>query len=503
MSPGDPQVSRALANLSRMTVGRAVNQVVLVITAVVLPRLFGTEEFGRYAALLAIVVILEAVASGGFHMAEIRFLAPVWHEGRTDEAVALGSSIWTVRLVLSIAAGGVALVWVATSPALGTGALLIGALALVVVSRSALEATRQLFLSLDRVGHMVGFETARTVAILVCAAAAFEVGGLTGVFVVLAVVMSVLAGLAARRLRSIAPFSVFRFRWCVVRPVVRFSAVTMVGVVAWIVQAHLPVYLVARQASLADAAVVGITVQVYVMAQALLIAPWSAVHPILAEIDSSGDRNRLREWGGVMVRWGTALSVAAALCWAFVGDVVLAVLPDGFAVVHQSGTIVLVAVALLGAAVSLNTILYVGGRSAAGSAATVVFGLVTVVGTLIVLGVVDGAMAPAIAWVYLAASAVYFGWTYAALVVVRGMWMPLRRTMLLLAPAAVTWPVVGWGAPVGVRALCLVGTLVVYGLVAMGSGLLPRREVGRILERVRGGHGGAAQAGIAVADGSR
>ncbi len=487
MNGDNRQLSRAVANLSRMTLGRAVTQLVLVTSAIAIPRALGTEAFGQYAALVAVVVILEAVASGGFHMAEIRFLAPLWHEGRTEEAVQLGSSIWTIRLGLSLGAGVVAALWVAGSPTLGAGAVLIGAVALTVVARSALEATRQLFLSLDRVGHMVAFEAARAGVILLAALLAFGAWGMGGVFAVVAAAVLLLASDAARRLRAVAPLSVRRFRWEVVRPIMGFSGLTMIGVTAWIVQAHLPVYLVARQASLTDAAVVGITVQVYVMAQALLIAPWSALHPILAEIDSSGNSNRLREWGGVMVRWGTALSVAAALSWAFLGDVALAVLPEDFADVHQSGTIVLVAVAVLGAAVSLNTLVYVGGRSAAGSASSVVFSLVTVGGTLLVLGRGDGSMASAIAWVYVAAAAAYFACTYVALVLLRGMWLPLRRTLLLLAPAVIAWPVVGWDANLGVRAVALVGTLVAYGLVALSAGLLPWREAERVLGRVFGG----------------
>ena len=89
MSSGNRQVSRAVANLSRMTVGRLATQVVLVVSAVAIPRALGTEAFGRYAALVAVVVILEAVASGGLHMAEIRFLAPLWHQRRTEEAILL------------------------------------------------------------------------------------------------------------------------------------------------------------------------------------------------------------------------------------------------------------------------------------------------------------------------------------------------------------------------------------------------------------------------------
>ena len=484
MNSDSRQLSRAVANLSRMTLGRAVTQVVLVISAVVIPRTLGTEAFGRYAALVAVVVILEAVASGGFHMAEIRFLAPLWHQRRVEEAVALGSSIWTVRLVLSVVGGAVAAVWVAASPALGAGRALVAVVALAVVARSGLEATRQLFLSLDRVGHMVAFEAARAVVLVVAAVVAFGTWGLTGVFAVVAAAVAALAVDAWRRLRSIAPFSPRRFRWSAVRPVMGFSAMTMVGVTAWIVQAHLPVYLIAREASLVDAAVVGVTVQVYVMAQALLIAPWSALHPILAEIESSGDSSRLREWGGVMVRWGTALSVAAALTWAFLGDLALTVLPDDFSDVHESGTIVLVAVALLGAAVSLNTLVYVGGRSVAGSASAVVFSLVTVAGTLLVVSRANGAIAPAVAWVYVGASATYFACTYATLVCLRGMWLPLRRTLLLLAPASIAWPVLDWDASAIVRAPALIATLVVYGLVARGAGLLPRAEVERVLARL-------------------
>jgi O-antigen/teichoic acid export membrane protein len=471
---------RGFRNLSKMTAGRGVTQLVLIVSAIAIPVVLGAEAFGRYAALMAVVVILEVISSGGLHLAEIRFFAPMWQDGDREEAVVLGSSIWVARLSLAVLGGMIGLVWIWVSNPLHAEWPLVLAVALLITVRSSLEASRQLFLSLGLVGRMVVFEALRGAVTLVVVVSLFTSFGLNGVFLGLVAAQGALLGFVVATLRTAVPLEMRRARWSALKPMLPFSALTLVGLVAWIAQAQFSVYAVANWVSLRQAAVVGITVQIYVMSQTLLISPWGALMPILAEIDTGGERDRLREWAGTIMRWGVAAAVFAALTWSLIGDQVLRLLPAEFAAAHVSGTIMMAAVVPLAAAAAANNILYVGGWSGTASANQVVFVFTTLIGTALVIGSRGETVANGIAWVYLIAALAFLVVAYATLVWRRNMWLPLRRTGLLALPAFLSWPAVGWHAGLGVKLAALVFAGAIYAAYGVGLGLLPLHEVRRI-----------------------
>ena len=73
----------------------------------------------------------------------------------------LGSTIWTTRAILSIAAGMVALIWFGCSGDLVSGLAVWLFLSVLAVIRSLFEATRSLFLPLGRVGTFVRLDMGR------------------------------------------------------------------------------------------------------------------------------------------------------------------------------------------------------------------------------------------------------------------------------------------------------------------------------------------------------
>jgi len=474
---------RAVRHLSLMAVGRLSTQAVLVVAALAIPRSLGAEEFGRYASVVAIVVMLEVVGSGGLHLAEVRFFAPAW---RADprQAVVIGSSLWTARLMLSALvalAGGVLL---GVSPAVSNSAIVVAAAVLLGV-RSALEATRQLFLSLGRVGTLAAFEFARAVVTFVVVVATFGPFGLGGVFVTLAAAHAALLTLAVLVLRHHAPISIAKFDWKVLRPMLGFGGMTLIGMAAWIVQAQAPVYAVANWASLTNAAVLGITVQVYVLGQTLLLSPWTALMPILAELDASGQQERLREWGSVMMRWSTALAVLACLGWALTGGIVLSALPESFAPAHVSGTIVMASVVLLSSTVATNGLLYASGFAGTASGSQVAFAAVTVAGAAVVVTSGTADIARSLAWIYVASSAVFAGLAYLAVVVRKSMRLPLRRTGLIALPVVLAWPAQTWEAGVVVKLIAFAVFAAAYAAANLSLGLLPARELRQVVHAAK------------------
>ena len=250
---------RAVGSLAKMAGGRLATQAVLLLSAIVIPRVLGAEAFGLYAAVMAVVAILDALATGGLQMAEVRYLAPAWRSADRREALELGSSIWTTRLALSLVAGLAATAWLALSPSLGLGPRLWALLGLFACFRYAFEATRHLLLPLGHVGKMALFDLARAVLTLVVVVAAFRGFGLGGVFTALPAMQGLLlvAGLVV--LLRVAPFGPGRFRAAALRPLVGFSLLTLVGVIAWVVQSQFAVYAVANWVSLEEAAVLGLT----------------------------------------------------------------------------------------------------------------------------------------------------------------------------------------------------------------------------------------------------
>lgn len=485
LPPGDA-AGRALRGLAKMAGGRLATQAVLLLSAVVIPRVLGAEAFGLYAAVMAVIAILDALATGGLQMVEVRYLAPAWRSGERRRALELGSSIWTARLALSLVAGLAATAWLAGSPTLGLGTRLCLLLGLFAALRYAFEATRHLLLPLGHVGRMALFDLARAVLTLVVVVGVFRGFGLAGVFTALPAMQGLLLGAGLVVLLRAAPLRPGLFRPALLRPLVGFSLLTLVGVIAWVVQAQFAVYAVANWVSLEEAAILGLTVQIYALFQVLLVSARSSLLPILAELESAAERRRLRDWGGRMMRWGAAVGVVALVGWVLVGDLFLELLlPAEFAPAHASAAVILVAVILLACAVSCNGLLYVAGMAGGASANRALFAAVTVAGLLALAATGSAVTAERVAWIYVAAAALFFAVAYGMLAARRRAWLPLRRTLLLILPALAVWPALGWQAAPLAKLGALLLALAVYAGWAVVLGLLPASELRDLVTAVR------------------
>ncbi|MCP4655057.1 MAG: hypothetical protein GY856_06515, partial [bacterium] len=55
----------------RLTTGRFAAQVVLVVSAFIIPRVMGAQSYGQYAAWLAMIAILRSASTLGLPMVEV------------------------------------------------------------------------------------------------------------------------------------------------------------------------------------------------------------------------------------------------------------------------------------------------------------------------------------------------------------------------------------------------------------------------------------------------
>jgi hypothetical protein len=90
------------------------------------------------------------------------------------------------------------------------------------------------------------------------------------------------------------------------------------------------------------------------------------------------------------------------------------------------------------------------------------------------------AITSSICWIYVLATAIFFAGSYLALGLRARIWLPLRRTLLLIAPIAVAWPALGWDASPIHRALAAAAFATAYLLLAILLRLLPLREMSEI-----------------------
>ena len=479
---------RGVRNLVVMTGGRLATHVVLVLSVFVIPRLLGAESYGRYAAAMSVVQILTIAASAGLPLVEARFLAPLWRLGDRAAVVELGSTIWLTRLALSALAGGATVAWFASAPQLGFGPLLWVLVGGVTAMRAAMESSRSLFLAVGSAGKMMGFDLARVSVALPVVVAGYLGAGLPGVFGALPVAFGLLAALAALTLHRVLPLRPAAFRWDSLRPHLGYSLANYVGALAGIVQAQFAVFAVASWVAPREAAFLGVAVQLFTVSQGMYVAARRGLYPVLSELETLGEHRRLRRWGGLMMRYGAAILCAATVAWGLLGHHIISfTLTDAFLPAQTCGTWMLLAVTLFSCGASCNGLLYVRGHARAASANLVAYALATMLGLLWVLrGSESGeGVALQIAAAYALASLLFFGVAYAVAAVGAGVRLPLVRTLLLIAPAALAWPAQSWDAALPARVVALFVFLAAYAGTAMALGLLPPREVAELLRRIR------------------
>jgi len=471
---------RGAGNFTKMMAGRLAAQAVLVVSALVIPAVLGAENYGHYAAVMAVIAIVQVLSSLGLNMVEIRHLAPMWRSEAREDAVVLGSTIWTTRALLSIAAGIVAAIWFGFSGDLVSGLAVWLFLSALAVIRSLFEATRSLFLPLGRVGTFVGLDLGRAALALAVVTIGFTLAGIDAVFLAFPGAMTLLLVITLALLVRAFPLRPGRFRWSALSPHLGFSAASFVATVSHMVQLQFPIYLVAVYVARTEAGILAFTLQIFSFLRGLFQGGLASLMPILAEFDERGDFDRLRLWGGMMMRYGAAASCVTCVTWAFLGDLLLAtLLPAEFAPVHHAATVILLAAAFSCCGGTCNAILFIRQRAWLAAVNGVVYVAVAVVGVILVMEH-GAAVTSSICWIYVLATAIFFAGSYLALGLRARIWLPLRRTLLLIAPIAVAWLALGWDASPIHKALAAAAFAAAYLLLATLLRLLPLREMSEI-----------------------
>lgn len=452
-----------------MTVGRVATQIVLVVSALAIPTVLGVDQFGRYATVMAVVLTLEVFGSGGLHLAETRYVAPLWSSD-PEQARTVASVLWTLRMGYSVAAAIAGWAWIASS---GIGLDVAFAAALLICTRSALEATRQLFLSIGQVPAMMSYEGARAIILFAVVAGGHLAMELPGVLLSLAAAHAALGIVATAHLRRSLAVG-FRIRHSQVAKWLRFGVLTLAGLVAWMAQAQVPIYLTGTYSTISEAATFAIVVQVYALGQALLIAPWSALMPVLSELHTRKKNDSMQWWARAAMNWGVAGSVVVACTWAATGDIVLRLLPEAFGTAHTAATWALVAISFLATTPATNGVLFAMGLPGRASIHQIIFAAITLVACWLVLTRWQPDNTGTwLAVVYLVASACFAALGYIGLRQLSDIQLRISEPAMLMLPLIATFWILGleWPAPMRI------GVSVIAALIYLGSaiaaGLLP------------------------------
>ena len=486
MPPEISEAERGVRNLVTMIFGRLATQVVMIASAIVIPRTLGSEGYGLFAALMAVVAIVQTGSALGLPTVEVRFLAPLWRRPERGGALALASTIWIARLGLSVVGGTAVGLWLSATSELALALGLCALLGAFALGRIALEATKSLMLPLGHVGKLAAIDFARAAFTLPIVVALYPRFGLVGVFAGLTLLQVGLFGVALCVLRRIAKVGPASFRWSSLRPHVGFSAATFVGALSGMFQAQFAIFAVASWVTREEAGYLGISVQAYTLLQGLYLSARRALMPHLSELQTEGQDARLAHWGGVMMRYSAAALGVLVVLWALLGGhVVHWVFTDAFAPVYECTTLILLATTFFCCAGSCNGLLFVRELPRIGSTNTLLYAIATVLGIVWVLGGDRDGASLRIAGVYAVAAVLFFACAYTSLGFFGHLWLPLRRTLLLLLPTLLAWPAFIWEADLAERAGAACAFVAAYAVYAVVLKLLPAEEIAEITRIAR------------------
>ena len=481
MPTGISESERGVRSLAKMTFGRLGTQGVMIASAIVIPRTLGSEGYGLFAALMAVVAIVQAGAALGLPTVEVRFLAPLWRRPERGDGLALASTIWIVRLALAVVGSLTVMAWLGASQELALSHATCGLLGAFALGRIALEATKSLMLPLGHVGKLAAFDFARAALTLPVVVGLYPTFGLVGVFAGLTLLQLGLFTAGIGTLRRIAPVGPSHFRWSSLRPHAGFSAATFVGGLSGMFQAQFAIYAVASWVTHEEAGYLGISVQAYTLLQVLYLSGRRSLMPHLAELQTQGQDARLAHWGGVMMRYCAAALGALVVLWSLLGRYAVHwVLTDAFAPVYECTTLILFATTFFCCAGSCNGLLFVRELPRIGSINTLLYAIATVLGIVWVLGGDGAGTSLRIAGVYAVAAGLFFACAYTSLGIFGQLWLPLRRTALLLLPTLLAWPAYVWDAGLTPRIAAACVFIAGFAGYAVVLRLLPAEEVAEI-----------------------
>lgn len=441
-----------------LALGRLAAQVILIVTAILVPNFLGAEDYGRLVSALALVTILEVVSSGGLQVVELRHVAPALMAGRLRHAVRAAATIWWTRFALSVLA---AIAFIAIAVAYqdeATGLGIAVSLGLYLLARAIGEASRHLLLSARRTTEVARLDAARSSVVLASALLFYRSGGLSLVIVGMAVGQILVSTGAVILQRRAIETPLSRFDATFLRANTGLAGLAWVGVVAWIAQSQTAVIVIGRRVTFVEAAILGVAVQAFMAMQTMIIFARSAGLPDVSKRHDESDHRSVSEWVGRSSIVALFLASAVAGLWLVVGQTVVGLLPSDMAPAFPVIVLMIAAVAPLAVALVIDGMLNAIGAPGLATTSRVVFGLVTIAPLLLFGSEMD---AVSVGQLYVLASL-----TFCALNLVfmkaRVSAFPYAKTAFAVgAPALATIPF----ASSALHVLLGVGLLAVHGSV--------------------------------------
>lgn len=464
-------------NVSKTVAGYVIVSALVVTSGVVIPRTLGVEAYGQFAAIMAVVAILQVCSTAGLQQVEARYLAPEWQLGDRTTAHGLASSLLSVRFVLSAVAGVISAVWLSLSPRLGVGVSFVLSIGALCFLRSAFGAIRGMLLPIGYPGSAVGLEVVRVSFVLAVVASVFPLAGIKGVFLTLPVlyVLLVVLGLAVLpRAISVIPINDW---WKSIRPYSVFAMSAYVGTVSGVLHTQLSVFILANWVVPSEAAFLAIGLQVYSVARGGYFAFRRALMPLLSELDSVADLSRLCTWGEAILRYSVTAACLVLLSWACFGrHIVAEVLTEPYMPAYGVTSVLLFSFVIYCWGATFNGLLIIRERAGLASTNLVVYVIATLIWVGCLASAGDQAASMSFALAYVGSSLIFAGCTYLTLRFGAGISVPCGRSVALSLPALLAWPIhsaqLSPQAGVGVWLLMLT----VYLGFSMGVGLIPVKE---------------------------
>lgn len=461
-----------------MISGTLVVQTITLVAALVIPRFLGPEVYGRWSAVMALISFAATISLFSLRWVDLRFVGPPWRSGRIEEATQMASTTWLFRLVLGLPIAVLVAVWAYASPALEIDLPLAAAVFFVCVARSGLRTHLSLLLALGCTARFTEVNLARVSLIFAATVAGYALGGFAGIFLALAVALAFLFLLSLVLFRQILPVRPGLFTWAPLRTHWGFASWTFAGALCRSAQVSLPIYIVASSVSSVEAAFVGVQTQLLSVLTEVSNAGRNALLPILAHFDAEGQYARLRKWGSLIIRFGTAAGCLSVVIWALVGrELIQWILSDKYAPTYEGVMWIALAHTLLFAAATCNAVLSLRGLAKLTTINLAAYGLSTICGVLWTVRTSGDDVSVQVAMVFAAAAALFFVMAYFSLGMFGNCWLSLRRSLLLLAPALLAWPAQAWDASFAWRLVAAVGFSAAYLVLAMYCGLIKLDEM--------------------------
>lgn len=481
------EAQRGVRGALSLALSRLLAQVLLAVLAVILPRLMGPELYGRYSGVTAIIAICAVISSAGFPLVEARFLAPLVGTQDTLNWSHMASTIWFTRLVLSFVAALVAGVWTGLSTALGMSLVVIVVVMVLTLCRYMSEAAASILIALGRTDASSLLVIARALLSIPVCIGGYLLAGITGIFIGLAVMHGVLWIVGRGILGKLTTLSTKRYRLDRLRPSVHYNIYGFIGTLSGMLQMWFSVYLLAAWVAPTEAAFLAIAVQASSMIKSCFLGGYQAILPVLSTLEEKKMLHRVNRWGGLILRFTGAGLCIAALTWGFVGSmVVTTVLGERYLPVWPCVSIMFVGSAFYACATTCSGLLYVRGRVRLGTLSLIVYATVTMAGLAYAVATKEPTdIASIIAGVYAVASFCFFVVAYASVGLSVHVWLPLRRTLLLMTPMLLLPFVHRWDASTMARVGAAALFVCIYLAFILLFKLIQQAEVASVWRAVK------------------